>query len=152
MGLSPTHLLVAVSVGGNAELVRGADGGGFLPAIAGYDPDGRLAAGITGLADASAIGSVALALNPEGEDARGNSLALRLSVLVEAAARRLTALAGRLVTAAVAVLPPDSGQASRAALFQAVEAGGLDLLRLVEAEGEPAAAMLEAARLAEAMR
>ncbi len=50
---------------------------------------------------------------------------------VELAARRLTALTGRLVTRAVVVVPDEAD--ARLALYQAVEAGGLDVLRLIDA-------------------
>jgi len=141
--------VVAVSVGGNAEL---AGPGGFLPAVAGYDEDGALAAGRPGLADASAIGDAALAGEPEARDARGTPLVERLAALVAAARRRLTGLTQQLVTAAVVVVPAGSDPATRMALLQAVEGGGLDVLTLVEASGPLDSAVLDAARLAEDMR
>jgi hypothetical protein len=146
--LTETALLVAVSVGGNVERLPGA-----LTAVAGYDGD-RLVAGEPGLADESRIGSDRLVEAFEETDPRGATLAQRLAVLVEAAAKRLIALTGRQAGGVVAVLPDEAGGAAAAVLFQAIEAGGLEVLRLIRPSdadpGEPP--VLAAARIAEDMR
>ena len=152
-----THLQVAVSVGGQAERAPG-DAGGFLPAVAGYDPDGHLLAGEAGLADATSIGSADLVAAPDATDRRGAGFALRLAALVETARRRLTVLTRRLVTGAVMVVPEGADSQVHAVLFQAIESGGLEVLRLVgldEARARAGSAedpVLGAAWLAEDMR
>jgi molecular chaperone DnaK (HSP70) len=62
-----------------------------------------------------------------------------LATLIAAARRELSLKAKRPVTRAVASVPLGHGPAARAAMLQAVEAAGLELLRLVEA---PVAAAL----------
>jgi hypothetical protein len=131
--LTRTGLRVAASAGGNAELVRGADGAlEFLPAVAGYDAAGDLVAGEPGLADASAIGLDALA-DPAAVDARGRSAADRMAALIDGARRRLMMLTRRPIGRAVVVVPLDASAGLRMALLQAVEAGGVEVLRLIEA-------------------
>jgi len=112
------------------------------------------AAGEAGLADASEIGAAALLEAPDGTDARGAELAQRLAVLVDAARRRLTGLTQRLVTGAVVVVPFGGGPLSGAVLLQAVEAAGLEVLRLIEPEADAQLdeTVLQAALLAEDMR
>jgi hypothetical protein len=132
----------------------------LLPAVAGYDADGALVVGEAGLDDAGAIGSDVLLSDPGGVDPRGLALADRLAALIDAARRRLIGLTGRLVTHAVVVVPRDGDTGARMLLLQAVEAGGLDVLRLIEpdeAEAEAAApggrgAVLGAAFVAEDMQ
>ena len=113
-----------------------------------------LAIGEAGLADASEIGAIALLDAPDGTDARGADLAQRLAGLVDAARRRLSGLTQRLVTGAVVVVPRGGGPLSGAVLLQAVEAAGLDVLRLIEPEAGAGLeeTVLEAASLAEDMR
>jgi|GEM_PF-4403239 hypothetical protein len=130
--LTGTGLRLAASVGGNAELIRDAGGGlDFLPAIAGYDEAGSPAAGQLGLADASAIGLEALAV-PDAVDERGATLADRVALLVETARRLLLRRIGRPIAGAVVVVPLESTAGLRLALMQAVEAGGIPVLRLIE--------------------
>jgi hypothetical protein len=136
--LAPGGLRLAIAVGGNVEIVAGADGAEFLDGAVGYDGDGDLVAGAAGLADGSRIDPALLA-DPTNQDRRGKSATERLAVLVATARRRLALLAKRPVTRAVAVVPLGHGPAARAAMLQAVETAGLELLRLVEA---PVAAAL----------
>ena len=87
-----------LSIGGNAELLPGADGAvDFLPAVVGYDAAGILTAAQPDLTDTSDVGRS----GPDETDARGASLALRLAALMAAAGRRLMALTGRSVLRAV---------------------------------------------------
>ncbi len=130
--LTDTGLRIAASVGGNAELVRGAEGAlDFLPAIAGYDADGNLIAGEAGLADETRIGRAALA-DPDSIDARGSSVADRVAALVDTSRRRLMMLTRRPAGPAIVLVPLDADASWRMALMQAVEAGGIEVLRLVE--------------------
>jgi hypothetical protein len=131
--LTDTGLRVAASVGGNAELIRNDEGGpDFLPAVAGYDEAGAAMAGRPGLGDPTAIGLDVLA-RPETIDLRGASVLDRLAWLIEAARRQIMRLAGRPIAGAVVVVPLDSTAGMRLALMQAVEAGGIPVLRMVEA-------------------
>lgn len=136
--LGSAGLRLAIAVGGNVEIVPGPSGGDFLPGAVGYDADGDLVAGAAGLADITRIDPVLLAI-PDQLDPRGKSATERLAVLIAAARRELSLKAKRPVTRAVASVPLGHGPAARAAMLQAVEAAGLDLLRLVEA---PVAAAL----------
>lgn len=130
--LTDTALRLAASVGGNAEPVRNADGGiDLLPAVAGYDEGGLLIAGQPGLADPSAIGLDAMIL-PDGLDARGATVADRVALLVQAAGRRLVQMTGRAIAGAVVIVPLDSTSGLRLALMQAIEAGGIPVLRLID--------------------
>jgi hypothetical protein len=130
--LTGTALRLAASVGGNAELIRSPEGSiDLLPAVAGYDEAGGLQAGLPGLADASAIGIDALTM-PDGADARGAPVADRVALLVTTAVRALIQRIGRPVSGAVVVVPLESTAALRLALMQAVEAGGVPVLRLAE--------------------
>ncbi|MGB8841704.1 MAG: hypothetical protein WCC64_11600 [Aliidongia sp.] len=130
--LTGSGLRLAASVGGNVELIRNAEGGlDFLPALAGYDEAGLLVAGLTGLADPSAVGLDALTL-PDGRDARGASVADRVALLIQSAGRHLVRLTGRPIAGAVIVVPLDSTAGLRLTLMQAVEAGGIPVLRLAE--------------------
>ena len=131
-------LRLAIAVGGNVEIVPGPAGGDFLPGAVGYDADGDLVAGAAGLADITRVDPVLLAI-PDQLDPRGKSATERLAALIAAARRELSLKAKRPVTRAVAAVPLGHGPAARAAMLQAVEAAGLDLLRLVEA---PVAAAL----------
>jgi hypothetical protein len=124
-------LALAIAVGGNVEIVPGAGGGDFLPGSVGYDADGDLVVGSTGLADMTRIDRVLLAI-PDQMDPRGRSATERLATLIATARRELSLLAKRPVTRAVASVPLGHGPAARAAMLQAVEAAGLELLRLVE--------------------
>ena len=131
--LTSSGLRLAASVGGNAELIRGEDGGfELLPALAGYDGASQLAAGATGLADATAIGIDALAAT-DAADIRGASVSDRVALLVTTAARLVIQKIGRPIAGAVVVVPLDSTAGLRLALMHAVEAGGVPVLRLVEA-------------------
>ncbi len=70
------------------------------------------------------------------------------------ALKQVIALTGRMVTGAVAVLPPG---ADAAEMFQTIEAAGIDVLRLIRPDeaieaAEGGAAVLGAARIAEDMR
>jgi molecular chaperone HscA len=136
--LAAAGLRLAIAVGGNVEIVTGAAGDAFLPGTVGYDADGDLVAGRDGLADMSRIDPVVLAI-PDQLDPRGKSATERLAALIKTARRDLATLAKRPVTQAVATVPLGHGPAARAAMLQAVEAAGLELLRLVEA---PVAAAL----------
>jgi hypothetical protein len=127
--LGTAGLRLAIAVGGNVEIVAGADGGDFVPGLVGYDADGDLIAG-AGL-DESRVDSGVLAI-PDQMDPRGRSATERLALLIATARRNLSLLAKRPVTRAVATVPLGHGPAARAAMLQAVEAAGLDLLRLVE--------------------
>jgi molecular chaperone DnaK (HSP70) len=127
--LGPTGLRLAIAVGGNVEIVPGADGGDFVAGMVGYDADGDLIVG-AGL-DESRVDSGVLAI-PDQLDPRGRSATERLALLIATARRNLSLLAKRPVTRAVATVPLGHGPAARAAMLQAVEAAGLDLLRLVE--------------------
>ena len=129
--LGPTGLRLAIAVGGNVEIVAGAAGGDFLVGIVGYDADGDLVAGTAGLVDATRVDPGLLAI-PDQLDPRGKSATERLAALIATARRDLSLLAKRPVTRAVASVPLGHGPAARAAMLQAVEAAGLDLLRLVE--------------------
>ena len=129
--LGPTGLRLAIAVGGNVEIVAGAGGGDFLAGIVGYDADGDLVAGTGGLVDATRVDPGLLAI-PDQLDPRGKSATERLAALIATARRDLSLLAKRPVTRAVASVPLGHGPAARAAMLQAVEAAGLDLLRLVE--------------------
>jgi hypothetical protein len=130
--LGSTGLRIAASVGGNVEVVLGESGSlDFLPAVAGYDEAGTLLAGEPGLADLTAIGIEALG-NPDATDARGLMVSERVVALIDAGRRRLMRLTGRPVAQAVVVVPLESTAALRMALLQAVEAGGFDVIRLVE--------------------
>jgi hypothetical protein len=124
-------LALAIAVGGNVEIVPGADGGSFLPGAVGYDADGDLVVGSSGLADITRVDRVLLAI-PDQLDPRGKSATERLATLIATARRELSLLAKRPVTRAVASVPLGHGPAARAAMLQAVEAAGLELLRLVE--------------------
>ncbi|HLZ67742.1 MAG TPA: Hsp70 family protein [Aliidongia sp.] len=136
--LAAGGLRLAIAVGGNVEIVPGPVGGDFLPGVVGYDGDGDLVAGAPGLADATRVDPVLLAI-PDQLDPRGKSATERLAALIAAARHALSLKAKRPVTRAVASVPLGHGPAARAAMLQAVEAAGLDLLRLVEA---PVAAAL----------
>ncbi len=149
---------MALSVGGNVEQAPD-----DLPAVAGYDAAGYLVAGEPGLADPSAIGLGDIRREPLAKDARGADPAERLAALVDRARRQLTGLTRRLVTHAVIVVPDDVDPAVGAVLFRAVEAGGLEPMRMiaprearaVAAERLPAdrvSALLGAALVAEDMR
>lgn len=128
-----THgLRLAIAVGGNVELVPGEGGGDFLAGMVGYDAEGDLVAGSAGLADVTRVDQGLLAI-PDQLDPRGKSATERLAVLIAAARRELSLLAKRAVTRAVASVPLGHGPAARAAMLQAVEAAGLELLRLIEA-------------------
>jgi len=130
--LTGTGLRLAASVGGNVEVIRNAEGGlDFLPALAGYDAAGTLVAGQAGLADLTPIGLDALTIS-EAPDARGASVADRVTLLIETAWRQLQRLTGRPIAGAVVVVPLDSTSGLRLALMQAVESGGLPVLRLLE--------------------
>jgi hypothetical protein len=125
-------LRLAASVGGNVEVIRNAAGGlDFLPAVAGYDAAGMLVAGQDGLADPSGIGLEALTA-PEAPDARGAAVADRVGLLIARAGRELIRLTGRMIGGAVVVVPLESTATLRLALMQAVEAGGIPVLRLIE--------------------
>jgi hypothetical protein len=138
--LAADALRIAVSVGGNAELVRGGAGSAdFLPASTGYDDDGFLTVGTDGLADISRFGAAELLL-PDGVDGRGADVTRRLAVLVGAAHRRLMSLLRRPVSHAVLVLPPGLGREAGLVLMQAVEAAGLDVLNVIDAAEAAAAA------------
>ncbi|MEI9986873.1 MAG: hypothetical protein WDN69_29165 [Aliidongia sp.] len=131
--LTGTALRLAASVGGNAELIRNAEGGiDFLPALAGYDEAGVLTAGLPGLADATSIGLDALTI-PEDTDARGAAVTDRVALLITTAGRQMMHRIGRAVAGAAVVVPLDSTAGLRLALMQAIEAGGVPVLRLVEA-------------------
>ena len=131
--LTSSGLRLAASVGGNAELIRSAEGGvELLPAIAGYDEVGQLVAGRDGLEDASAIGIDALAV-ADGTDARGVTVADRIALLITTGVRALIQRIGRPVAGAVVVVPLESTSGLRLALMQAVETGGVPVLRLAEA-------------------
>lgn len=136
--LGPAGLRLAIAVGGNVELVPGDAGGDFLAGAVGYDSDGDLVAGAAGLDDITRVDPVLLAI-PDQLDPRGKSATERLAVLIATARRALSLKAKRPVTRAVASVPLGHGPAARAAMLQAVEAAGLELLRLVEA---PVAAAL----------
>ncbi|GGF32091.1 hypothetical protein GCM10011611_42770 [Aliidongia dinghuensis] len=129
--LGPSGLRLAIAVGGNVEIVPGPAGGDFLAGQVGYDADGDLVAGVAGLADVSRIDGGVLAI-PDQLDARGKMATERLAVLIATARHNLALMAKRPVTRAVATVPLGHGPAARAAMLQAVEAGGLELLRLVE--------------------
>ncbi|HVJ55371.1 MAG TPA: hypothetical protein VM689_23120 [Aliidongia sp.] len=129
--LTPTGLLVAASVGGNVELIGGAGSIEFIPALAGYDAAGQLVLGHEGLADETDIGIEALA-DPEAPDARGLSLSDRLAALFETARHKLTILVRRPIAGAVVLVPLDAPAAARVMLMQAVEAGGIEVRRLIE--------------------
>jgi hypothetical protein len=130
--LTGSALRLAASVGGNVELIRGAEGDiDLLPAVAGYDEAGQLVAGQPGLVDATAIGLDALTI-PDGTDARGVTVADRVALLVTTAARALIQQIGRPVAGAVVVVPLESTAGLRLALMQAVETGGVPVLRLAE--------------------
>ena len=129
--LGPSGLRLAIAVGGNVEIVAGAGGGDFLVGIVGYDADGDLVAGTAGLVDATRVDPGLLAI-PDQLDPRGKSATERLAALIATARRDLSLLAKRPVTRAVASVPLGHGPAARAAMLQAVEVAGLDLLRLVE--------------------
>jgi len=130
--LGPAGLRLAIAVGGNVEIVPGETGDDFQPGLVGYDVDGDLVAGAEGLADATRVDRDLIAI-PDQLDPRGKSATERLAVLIATARRRLALLAKRPVTRAVAAVPLGHGPAARAAMLQAVEAAGLELLRLVEA-------------------
>lgn len=136
--LGPVGLRLAIAVGGNVEIVPGETGGDFLAGSVGYDADGDLVAGGAGLLDVTRIDPVLLAI-PDQLDPRGKSATERLALLIATARRGLSLMAKRPVTRGVASVPLGHGPAARAAMLQAVETAGLDLLRLVEA---PVAAAL----------
>jgi hypothetical protein len=130
--LTGSGLRLAASVGGNVEVIRNAEGGlDFLPALAGYDEAGALVAGQPGLADPTAIGLDALTL-ADGADARGARVADRVARLIQTAGRQLVRLTGRPIAGAVVVVPLDSTAGLRLSLMEAVEAGGIAVLRLAE--------------------
>jgi hypothetical protein len=66
-------------------------------------------------------------------DARGATRIERLGALIGAVRRDLTIRTQRLIGGAVATVPLDSPPVLRAALLQAIEAGGLEALSLIEA-------------------
>ncbi|HWK43832.1 MAG TPA: Hsp70 family protein [Stellaceae bacterium] len=136
--LTDTSLRIAISIGGNAEIVPGAQGGDFLPAIMAYDADGDRVVGDDAVALAhdpargpSWVGHPALA-QPDAVDARGATAIDRLSLLVLEAKRRVERAARRFVTRAVVVAPITADQAARLALIQAIEAAGIEVLRLID--------------------
>jgi hypothetical protein len=130
--LTDSGLRLAASVGGNVELIRNAEGGlDFLPALAGYDEAGLLVAGQAGLAEPTAIGLDALNL-ADDPDSRGASVADRVALLIQTAGRQLVRLTGRPIVGAVVVVPLDSTAGLRLTLMQAVEDGGIPVLRLAE--------------------
>jgi hypothetical protein len=130
--LTGAGLRIAASVGGNVELVRGADGGlDFLPAVAGYDASGELVAGELGLADMSVIGLDALA-DPDAVDRRGRPAGERIAALIGTARLRLMMLTRRPIGGAAVIVPLDMIAVQRMALLRSVETGGVDVLRLVE--------------------
>jgi len=131
--LGPHGLRLAIAVGGNVELVPGEAGGSV-----GYDAEGDLVVGSADLADMTRVDPILLAI-PDQLDPRGKSATERLATLIATSRRELSLLAKRPVTRAVASVPLGHGPAARAAMLQAVEAAGLELLRLVEA---PVAAAL----------
>jgi hypothetical protein len=141
--LGAAGLRLAIAVGGNVEIVPGPSGGpDFVPGAVGYDAEGDLVAGapdvVTSLTDVTRVDPVLLAI-PDQLDPRGKSATERVAVLIATARRELSLKAKRPVTRAVAAVPLGHGPAARAAMLQAVEAAGLELLRLVEA---PVAAAL----------
>lgn len=105
---------IAVSVGGNVELVPGEGGSDVFQPVAGD-----------------------------------------LAEAVGLAARRLTGMTNRLVTHAVVVMPDGADAAAKLALMQAVEEGGLEVMRLLAesraTDHAPAPAVLGAALAAEEM-
>jgi len=136
--LTDRSLRIAVSIGGNAEVVPGGEGGDFLPTLIAYDADGDRVSGDDALMlakesarDPSWIGHAALA-QPDAVDARGATAADRLSQLVLQAKRRMERAARRLVTRAVVVAPLTADQPARLALIQAIEATGIEVLRLID--------------------
>ena len=129
--LGAAGLRLAIAVGGNVEIVAGETGGDFLAGSVGYDADGDLVAGIAGLSDMTRVDRVLLAI-PNQLDPRGKSATERLATLIATARRELSLKAKRPVTRAVASVPLGHGPAARAAMLQAVETAGLELLRLVE--------------------
>jgi hypothetical protein len=136
--LGPAGLRLAIAVGGNVEIVPGETGGDFLAGSVGYDAEGDLVVGTADLADITRVDPILLAI-PDQLDPRGKSATERLATLIATSRRALSLLAKRPVTRAVASVPLGHGPAARAAMLQAVEAAGLELLRLVEA---PVAAAL----------
>jgi hypothetical protein len=130
--LTAAGLCLAASVGGNVELIFGPGGGpDFLQALAGYDVAGVLSAGCSGLADQTAIGWPVLA-DPSAVDARGASAAERVARLIAVARPLLLRRLGRPIGGVVAIVPVDAVAPERLALMQAVEAGGMPVLRLIE--------------------
>ena len=129
--LGAAGLRLAIAVGGNVEIVPGESGGDFLAGSVGYDAEGDLVAGIDGLADMTRVDRLLLAI-PDQLDPRGKSATERLAILIATARHELSLRAKRPVTRAVASVPLGHGAAARAAMLQAVETAGLELLRLVE--------------------
>jgi molecular chaperone DnaK (HSP70) len=145
-------LFVAVSVGGNAELIEGPEGGGFMPAVVGYDAGGQLSAGQGTLADTSWLGAAALAAGEPEIDRRGADLSTRLSCLLNEAHRRLIAILGKSITGAVLVVPGTLPMEHRAALLAASQAAGIEILRVLPGiETAARSDVLDAATMAENM-
>jgi hypothetical protein len=130
-----TGLRIALSAGGNGEVLSGPDGTDFVPAVVTIGADGRLAVGAATDETGTAISNLRSLLGggppllPAGPPRSAADLAAEVLELIKV---RGEAVLGRNVTRAVVTVLPELDQTGRIELMAAIDQAGIELLLLLD--------------------